>query len=206
MSSKKTYHHGDLRQALIDTAIALVAEQGINNWSLREVARRIGVSHTAPYRHFADRDALLAAVGEKGFQELCEHLQQTLRKMPAKILNRPDARLQAIGIAYVQYAIAHPCEYEVMFRYSPKDESQYPALTQTGKKAFAILVNEIAIGQKASVFRQENPTELALVAWSLVHGLSMLAIDGQLEIPEGKTIDAIANFTTQILNQGMVGD
>jgi hypothetical protein len=93
-----------------------------------------------------------------------------------------------------------------MFRYSPKDENQYPTLTQAGKKAFAILVNEIASGQQESVFRQENPTELALVAWSLVHGLSMLAIDGQLKIPEDKTIEAIANFTTQILNQGIVSN
>jgi AcrR family transcriptional regulator len=202
MTSKKTYHHGDLRQALIDTAIALIAEQGIKNWSLREVARRIGVSHTAPYRHFVDRDALLAAVGEKGFQELCEHLQETLAKIP----NKPDERLQAIGIAYVQYAIAHPCEYEVMFRYSPKDENQYPALTEAGAKAFALLVDAIALGQEASVFRQENPRELALVAWSLVHGLSMLAIDGQLKILESKTIEAIASFTTQMLNRGLVGD
>jgi AcrR family transcriptional regulator len=195
MTSKKNYHHGDLRQALINTAIALVAEQGIMNWSLREVARRIGVSHTAPYRHFADRDALLAAVGKKGFQELCEHLQETLAKIP----NKPDERLQAIGIAYVQYAIAHPCEYEVMFRYSPKDESQYPALTEAGSKAFAILVDAIALGQEVGVFRQENPRELALVAWSLVHGLSMLAIDGQLKIPEGKTIEAMA-----LVNRGMI--
>jgi AcrR family transcriptional regulator len=201
MTSKKTYHHGDLRQALIDTAIALVSEQGITNWSLREVARRIGVSHTAPYRHFCDRDALLAAVAERGFQELSKHLQETLEKTPTE----HSQRLQAIGVAYVQYAIAHPSEYEVMFRYSPKmDEHQFPSLNEAGMEAFMVLVNVIVAGQEAKQIRSGNPTELAWVAWSLVHGLSMLSIDGHLISSDNKTIETIASFATQMLNEGLV--
>ncbi|NJK47091.1 TetR/AcrR family transcriptional regulator [Candidatus Gracilibacteria bacterium] len=200
MSSKKTYHHGDLRQALIEEAIALVTEQGISNWSLREVARRIGVSHTAPYRHFADRDALLAAVAEKGFQKMSQFLLASLENIP----NQHSQKLQAIGIAYVKYAIAHPSEYEVMFRYSQNNDRQYPALTEVSTKAFTILVNVIEEGQKAGEFRQENPTQLAYVAWSMVHGLSMLLIDGQIEVPENSTLEKIASFTTQIAIEGLM--
>jgi AcrR family transcriptional regulator len=200
MKSRETYHHGDLRQALIEEAIALIAEQGVSNWSLREVARRIGVSHTAPYRHFADRDALLAAVAEKGFQQMVAHLLQALKQSSGE----HSEQLQAIGIAYVQYAIAHLSEYEVMFRHSRKmDEKQYPALTEAATKAFMVLVNVIVEGQKESAFRSGNPKELAWVAWSLVHGLSMLLVDGQIQDLEGTTVETLAGFTTQMLTEGL---
>ncbi|OKH21054.1 TetR family transcriptional regulator [Hydrococcus rivularis NIES-593] len=202
MQFKKNYHHGDLRQALIDTAIELIAERGMSDWSLREVARRIGVSHTAPYRHFADREALLAAVAEKGFQEMSNYLLQTLEKIP----NEHSQRLQSIGVAYVQYAIAHPCEYEVMFRYSQKDKRRYPALSEAATTAFMVLVNVIVEGQKAGAFRAENPKGLAWVAWSLVHGLAMLLVDGQLQVPENSTVETLASFTTQMLTEGLQAD
>ncbi|MCU0535900.1 MAG: TetR/AcrR family transcriptional regulator [Hydrococcus sp. Prado102] len=198
MNSKKTYHHGDLRQALIEEAIALVAEQGMSNWSLREVARRIGVSHTAPYRHFTDRDALLAAVAERGFQKMSQFLRASLVEIP----NRHSQKLQAIGVAYVQYAIAHPSEYEVMFRYQ-KNEPQHSALTEAANQTFAILVDVIEKGQENGEFRQENPTELACVSWSLVHGLSMLLIDGRLNVPENSTPEALAGFIAQIGIEGL---
>jgi AcrR family transcriptional regulator len=197
MTSKKTYHHGDLRQALIEEAIALVAEQGTSNWSLREVARRIGVSHTAPYRHFTDRDALLAAVAERGFQKMSQFLLASL----VKILTPHSLRLQTIGIAYVQYAIDHPSEYEVMFRYQ-KNKQQHLTLQEASHQTFAILVDEIEAGQKNGEFRLEDPRQLALVSWSVVHGLSMLLIDGQIEIPENSTLEALASLTTQIAIQG----
>jgi AcrR family transcriptional regulator len=201
MKSRETYHHGDLRQALIEEAIALVAEQGASNWSLREVARRIGVSHTAPYRHFTDRDALLAAVAEKGFGQMSQYMVQALETAPSK----HSERLQAIGVAYVQYAIAHPSEYEIMFRYSRKmDEQKYPDLSEAATKAFMVLVNVIVEGQKEDVFRAGNPQELALVAWSLVHGLSMLLVDGQIQVPENGTVEALASMTTQMLNEGLL--
>jgi AcrR family transcriptional regulator len=199
MKSRETYHHGDLRQTLIDTAIELVAEQGMTQWSLREVARRIGVSHTAPYRHFSDRDSLLAAVAERGFQEMSQHLQQTLNK----IATDPQKRLQAIGVAYVQYAIAHPCEYQVMFRTSLENEHKDSDLAKAATKAFSLLVDIIAEGQKAGVFRQDNSKELAQVAWSLVHGLSMLLIDGQLKVPDHSSVEILANYTTQMLLEGI---
>lgn len=199
MKSRETYHHGDLRQTLIDTALELVAEQGVTQWSLREVARRIGVSHTAPYRHFSDRDSLLAAVAERGFQEMSQHLQQTLNNTPTD----PDNRLQAIGVAYIQYAIAHPCEYQIMFRTSLEDEQKYSDLAKAATKAFSILVNVIAEGQKTSIFRSGNSKELAQVAWSLVHGLSMLLIDGHLKVPKNSSVEIVATYTTQMLSQGI---
>ncbi len=173
---KKTYHHGELRQALIDTALELVTERGISEWSLREVARRIGVSHAAPYRHFADQESLLGAVAEKGFEQMGEYLAAALENTSLDSIKR----LQAIGLAYVQYAIAHPAEYQVMFRYCRQGKDSAENWEQAANKTFMILVNVIQEGQEAGLLRLENPETLAQVAWSLVHGISMLFIDGRL--------------------------
>ena len=94
MAEKSNYHHGDLRQALIDGAIALIAEQDISSLSLREVARRVGVSHAAPYRHFADKEALLAAVAEEGFIRLTA----SMRQQQQMVFDDPLQRLQATGV------------------------------------------------------------------------------------------------------------
>jgi AcrR family transcriptional regulator len=104
-STKKSgYHHRDLRQSLIGAAIALISEEGISDLSLRQVARRVGVSHNAPYRHFEDKDALLAAVAEQGFQSLKVAMETAKQDIPLGT----SQCLEAIGRAYVNFALAHP--------------------------------------------------------------------------------------------------
>ncbi len=192
---KVTYHHRDLRQALIDEALVLIREKGINQWSLREVSRRLGVSHTAPYRHFPDQQALLAAVAEEGFRQL--HNQMLAG---AGQSNLPADRLRGIGIAYVEYAIAHPSHYQVMFRSCPMPK--YASLQAAGGQAFEVLLDTIISGQATGHFRPGNPLELALVAWSLVHGLAMLVIDGHLDL--NFDIPALATFSGDILLNGLL--
>ncbi len=199
-ADKDSYHHRDLRSALIKAAIELIAEKDVSSLSLREVARRVGVSHTAPYRHFANKQALLAAVAQEGFQGLTNALNSAIEEAP----QHPWRRLEASGVAYVQYAIAHPSHYRVMFGSAGGDKGAvYPCVVAASQQAFAILVNIITDGQMQGAIRPGEPKQLAWVAWSLVHGLAMLLIDGQLPLSEPAKIASVAHFTTKILTEGL---
>ena len=179
MATKKNYHHGDLRRALLDSALAIIEEQDISALSLRQVARRAGVSHTAPYRHFADKEALLAAVAEEGFQEFSKYLEQA-RDAESTPLNQ----LQATGIAYVKYALRYPTHYRVMFGSYHADTDEGSSLTITANQSFQILVDLIETGQAKKEIKAGEPRLLALANWSLVHGLAMLLLDNHLGIDD----------------------
>lgn len=198
MAEKTNYHHGDLRQALIEAAIALIGEQEVGSLSLREVARRVGVSHAAPYRHFANKEALLAAVAQQGFEGLTEALQRGLAKTTAD----PVGSLSASGVAYVEWAIAHPSHYRVMFGTSGERFQTYPDLEVAANGTFMVLVEAIAAGQAAGVLQAGEPRQLARVAWSLVHGLAMLAIDSQIKFTSQQELRSLAEFATQSLAVG----
>ena len=193
------YHHGDLHRALIEGALELVTEQGIDRLSLREVARRVGVSHTAPYRHFSDKEALLAAVAAAGFRSLTSCLQRE----SADPTTGPLKKLQAIGVAYVRFAIGHPAHYRVMFGAFQVARGVYPELDEASRVAFAPLVEAIVSGQKAESVREGDPIRLAWTAWSLVHGLATLHIDGKLPLSSEEEIAAAATFATWTLIEGL---
>lgn len=197
MNEKTTYHHGELRQALIEGAIALITEKDVSSLSLREVARRIGVSHAAPYRHFEDKEALLAAVAQAGFLGLTSAL-----KVEIQTVKHPLQRLEASGVAYVQYAQAHPSHYRVMFGTPRGEQNKYPDLAEAVEQAFIVLVNIIEAGQAVGAIKPGEPKQLAQVAWSLVHGLAMLLIDGQL-LGSNVEIETLASFVTQTLVTGL---
>lgn len=202
LAAKNTYHHGDLRQSLINAAIALISEEGINDLSLRQVARRVGVSHNAPYRHFEDKEALLAAVAEQGFQSLRVAMETARQVIP------PDSpqRLEAIGIAYVHFALAHPFHYRLMFGDYRCNLSKYSALAETAQQSFMVLVSTIMEGQIAGIFRLADPVDMARVAWSLVHGQSMLGLDNKLQVKQGEEFEAFLKFSSQMLIQGLASN
>jgi AcrR family transcriptional regulator len=179
-SPKTTYHHGDLRQALLKAALVILKDQDVKNLSLRQVARQAGVSHTAPYRHFADRAALLEAVAEEGFIEFGCYL----RKAVAQANAEPIESLKATGEAYVRYALEHPTHFRLMFSYVPSCLTPGSTLPTTAQSTFQILVDVIASGQAAGVIKAGNPNELAIGRWALVHGLAMLLLDGMLPDPQ----------------------
>ena len=190
------YHHGDLRRSLIDAALALVAETGNWAFSLREVARRAGVSHNAPYNHFADRNGLRDAVAAAGF----EALRARMEAEAAHVASAADA-LAAIGRAYVRFGVANPAHYRLMFGASPKRGSDADATlsasvaTEAGaaKSVLAAIVGRgVADGSFAvpGLTGAAAAEVLVLTAWALVHGLTMLALDG-LTI-DGLAIDGLA--------------
>jgi AcrR family transcriptional regulator len=198
-AAKDTYHHGDLRQSLIDAAIALINQEGVQDLSLRQVARQVGVSHNAPYRHFDDKDALLAAVAEQGFQSLQQAMETASQAVPPG----SSQRLEAIGIAYVNFAIAHPAYYRLMFGEYYCNFTKYSALADAAQQSFMVLLNAIKEGQLAGIFRVANPDDMARVAWSLVHGQSMLALDHKLQIEQGEEFEAFLKFSSKMLIQGL---
>ena len=172
--STDSYHHGDLRNALLSAGEVLLQQHGPGGLSLREVARVAGVSHAAPYRHFRDKAALLQALAGRGY----ERLRDAIRAAAAQVPHGPEQQLIAAGIAYVRLAVDKPAITQLMF-----SGTLDPAQTgPSGEAAFAALQDIIEAGIKAGVFRQRESRELALVAWTSMHGLAMLITAGLLDV------------------------
>ena len=191
-SRASAYHHGNLREALVEAALALIADKGARAFTLREAARRAGVSHTAPYRHFADREALLAAVAEEGFRELGASMAAA----------ESSGGFAAQGLAYVRFALDKPSHFRVMFGGFIANPQAYPALAEAGAEAYRQLVDGLRAGQKAGLIRAGDPEELALLPWSVVHGLAALLIDRQLPVDPDE-VDALAARVIAAMGAGL---
>jgi AcrR family transcriptional regulator len=172
----KRYHHGDLRNALIRAGQALLAEEGIAGLDLRKVARAAGVSHAAPYRHFADKQALLAAIAEDGFHQLAARMDVAIGEAPAD----SAAQLEQLARAYVQFALDHPAHMREMFSGLTVERAAYPDLHTAAKQAFQRLVQVIERGQARQEIGPDDPAKLAMVTWTQIHGIAMLLIENQL--------------------------
>ena len=165
------YHHGDLRASLLEAAVEVLGERGVAGLSLRECARRVGVSHAAPYRHFGNKDALLVAIAGQGFAWLAEAGRKAMDGR-----SDPQERLDAYGVAYVRFAMEHPQHHRLMFA-SELDASAASAEDLVASEdAFELLRATAA----ELVGKQEDATLAAFAFWSLVHGLSMLILDGRV--------------------------
>lgn len=195
------YHHGDLRRALIDTALALVSEEGAWNFTLREVARRAGVSHAAPYNHFPDKAALLAEVAARGFEALRKAMEVAARRHRRS----PPRQLVAVGRAYVEFGVKHPGHYRLMFGPELANRERHPTLARAGDAAFSVLTATLRRGQEAGAMRGGSVRDQAVAAWSLVHGLTMLFIDGWLGVMGGSSSEAgrYAQTVTEALGDGL---
>ncbi len=187
------YHHGDLRSALLEAAVEAIAEKGLHGLSLRECARRLGVSHAAPYRHFPDKDHLLAAIAEQGFGWLIEAGQEAMAG-----LDDAEERIRAYGLAYVRFAVAHPEHLRVMFASEIADDAIGPECQAAGDAAFELLRSTSAelLGDPGE--GEELPTALSF--WSVAHGFSMLLIDGRIPPEHIDTDEAIEALAGQVFS------
>jgi len=183
---EKPYHHGDLRAALIRAGLAILAEEGVQALSLRAAARRAGVSHAAPYRHFADKEALLAAIAEEGFNMLAAEVEAARERFPAS----PREQLEESAWAYVRFALVHPDHLLVMFGGLFENPRAYPGLREAGARAFNVLVEIVRSGQGAGTMITGEARLLAFVAWTQVHGLSLLLIGHQEPRDVSAALDA----------------
>jgi AcrR family transcriptional regulator len=195
---KRAYHHGDLRRSLLNAALRLVEERGEAALSLREVARMAGVSHQAPYRHFADRTALVAAVAEEGFRELHAELVEKTGAAPD-----PLSALRAAGVTYVLFAVAHRAHFRVMFGAdAAAARATSPSLDAACEAVFGTLTQAIARLQSVAP-DIGDPFALALSAWSLVHGLASLLVEGQLESRLPQVPKDLTELITTVLQHGL---
>ena len=173
------YHHGDLSRALLQEAVRTIQKSGVEALTLRAVGEKLGVSRTALYRHFADKSGLLAAVAREGFRML---RVQLLEAWDTHSGGREG--FESMGAAYVQFAVDHPSHYRVMFgRYVDGAGADDPELAKEGAGAFQALVDAIVSMQQHRILKPDPPLRLAQYIWANVHGIAMLAIDGQLKQP-----------------------
>jgi AcrR family transcriptional regulator len=178
------YHHPDLREAMIRVAQELLESEGPNSWTVRAAARIAGVSSGAPYRHFADKDTLLAAVAARGFEDLRSEIATHLETI---VGDDPYARFQALGEAYVRFALARPGRYQIMFGRDILNRDLHPELCAAADRAFSSLLREIEVGQHSGILRADSPAPvLAAGVWAVVHGLADLLLSGRLnDIADG---------------------
>jgi AcrR family transcriptional regulator len=176
MPRKKTYHHGDLKNALIQAGVGLLAKDGVSGLSLRKVASRAGVSHTAPYSHFADKQALIAAISTEGFRQLHGRVLAVMEKYHGK----PRKQLIETAWEYVQFALDDPGRFKVMFSGVLEQEKEYPEFVTESQSNFQQVVELVELNQAAGVL-QDGPADLvALSAWGIVHGFITLLLEGQI--------------------------
>jgi AcrR family transcriptional regulator len=200
-SRRDSYHHGQLREALIREALALLRAKGIHGLTLREAARRAGVSQAAPYRHFADKEALLAAVAEEGFRRLGQAIGATLSARQ----RGPGDRLRAGCLAYVRFACENPGYYEMMFGPDRPDIERYPALHEAAHVASGHVLAALVDGQRAGVVRQGDLFQMALFIWTCLHGLADLMASGFLPVKTtGQTLSGEAErFARAVVAQAL---
>ena len=164
--------------------------------SLRAAARLAGVSPAAPYRHFANKEAILAAVAEEGFRSLMAAMARTAITVP----DSPLERLRVVGLTYVTFATNHPSHFRVMFGREMADRSASTSLRKVATDTFNMVVDAVSDCQRAGLVRSEvTAVDLALTAWSSVHGLSALLVDGVLD----KSVAEVTDMVTRDLFLGL---
>jgi AcrR family transcriptional regulator len=194
--AEKQYHHGDLRNSLIQAGIEILAEEGGGALSLRKVASRAGVSHAAPYAHFGDRQDLIAAISTEGFRQLYEQIKDVVEANPHDLVNR----LIEVAWAYVQFAMQNSSLFKIMFSGILQEENKYPEFVKISHENFLLLVHLVQECQQAGLLRPGPADVLALSVWSLVHGFVSLLLEKQIShtILEGTSFKKLLS---QTLNQ-----
>jgi AcrR family transcriptional regulator len=172
----KRYHHGDLKNALIKAGVDILAKDGVGGLSLRKVARQAGVSHAAPYAHFADKQALIAAISTEGFRILDEQFSSIREKYQAD----PKRQLVEAAWTYVRFAQNDPAHFRVTFSSAVEQEKNYPALVEMTRTSFEQVVQIVAACQTIGLLRSGPADVMAVSVWSVVHGFASLLIESQI--------------------------
>ena len=195
------YHHGDLRNALIQAATTVLVEKSAAALSLREVARVAGVSHAAPYRHFRDKAALLRVLAQGGFERLTAAINTAAENSP----HNPEQKLIEAGVAYVRNALQHPEITRLMFAATiePPQDRAYLVASAASYEALLDIIRE---GIEQGSFRQQPPQQLVLVAWASMHGLAMLAVASLLEVDmdDEQALDTLIRSVARNVIYGIV--
>lgn len=201
--SEKTYHHDDLRTALIIAGLAVLREENVAGLTLRKVARRAQVSHAAPYRHFADKSELLAAIAEEGFNLL----GLALETATTETASAKDLFMQA-AFAYLTFARQNPDHFQLMFGSYIPNITAYPSLDDAADQSFSHL--QLFVERMQSVSNSSNlgKERLAIAFWAMLHGIAMLTVEERLppEALQGKNIEEFISGLLEVLWQGLASE
>jgi AcrR family transcriptional regulator len=172
----KKYHHGDLENALIKAGVEILSKEGIEGLSLRKVAKRAGVSHSAPYAHFKDRQSLIAAISTEGFKQLYAELDAAVST------HAGDPRQQLVegAWAYVQFAMNNTDTFKIMFSGVLEKEKEYPSFVEISRRTFERVVDIVRACQNAGILRSAPAELVAVSVWGQIHGVISLALEGQI--------------------------
>jgi AcrR family transcriptional regulator len=192
-----TYHHGNLRTALLDEAAVMIAEGGAASLTMRALGQRLGVSRGAPYRHFDDKDALLVAVARAGF----DRLNERLRLVDAGASQSSFAQLRRLGEEYVHFALENPAHYRLMYGREALTRQELPELREAANALYEQFVDVIRAYQHSGAIKRQDPRAQAYVAWSAMHGLASLLIGGQIQATDD--VDGLIRQTTQTILDGV---
>jgi AcrR family transcriptional regulator len=171
---KAAYHHGNLREELVSQGLGILETEGLPALTMREIARRIGVTQTAPLHHFEGKTGLLAAIAALGFRMLFEQRMEALKDQ-----RRPDARLMAVLLAYVDFARAHPALFHLMHGAEIPDKSAFPELNDAAIRSYSLLETAVADYLMATDGTMDRRREATLAAWTACHGLAHIMTSPQ---------------------------
>jgi AcrR family transcriptional regulator len=204
LAAKRPYHHGDLKKALLAEALEQISANGAQALSLREVARATGVSHTSAYRHFPNKESVLATIAEEGFRKLTDMMRMASQSHP----DDPLAGLLATGVAYVEFAVASPEHIQVMFGGLIVSRLEYPGLLEASLEAFNVLESLVCSGQDLGLIRSGEARIITLAAWAQVHGLALLIASGELGPAPALSLDhhALAAAIVGLQRDGLASD
>ena len=175
MPSKK-YHHGDLKNALIQAGVEILAKEGVSGLSLRKVAQHAGVSHSAPYAHFPDKQSLIAAISTEGFNQLYAELEAAV----SPYSKNPKKQLIEGARAYVRFAEKHTDTFKIMFSGVLEKEKDYPSFVEISSKTFKLVVEVVQACQSAAILPAAPADLMAVSVWGQLHGIVSLALEGQV--------------------------
>jgi AcrR family transcriptional regulator len=170
------YHHGDLKNALIKAGTEILASKGLGGLSLRQVAKQAGVSHAAPYAHFKDKQALIAAISTEGFKQLYSQIESVKKTHQAE----PESLLIETAWSYVQFALNEPDRFKLMFSSMLEKEKEYPDFVEISQDNFQQLVEIVKLCQQANILKGGDSDLIALSVWGTVHGFVSLLLEGQI--------------------------
>lgn len=194
MPSKK-YHHGDLKNALIKAGVEILAKDGVSGLSLRKVAQRAGVSHSAPYSHFTDKQSLIAAISTEGFTQLYTELEAAISPYP----KHPKKQLLEGVRAYVRFAEENTDTFKIMFSGVLEKEKDYPSFVEISSKTFKLVVGVVQTCQNARILPKGPADLMAVSVWGQVHGILSLALEGQIShtVLDQHDIQSIVIFSVE---------
>ena len=209
-AEQRSYHHGDLRETLMANALAHIAAEGTEKLSLRALAREAGVSATAPYRHFPTKRCLLAALATRGFRQLTEHIRKTVGAEMSL-----EERLIAMGVGYVEFALANPTAYQLMFGSVLGDFSDYGELVTASEDAYQQVLDVLDEVIESRPGWDMDALRLGGIVWSAVHGIASVLLFGMSktervsEFNVGKSMKSLATdveTAVRVLMRGVLAD